>query len=59
MTSNSSGTKQVLMTRRQYTDPLGSDEEEDAQSPNTIKQYSAPVTPQHRVKSFLHCFTRM
>ncbi|CAL8110865.1 unnamed protein product [Orchesella dallaii] len=47
--SNSSGSKQALMTRRQYTDPLGSDEEDDsAQSPDTIKQYSAPVTPAHR-----------
>lgn len=49
LNSDSSG-KQVLMTRRQYTDPLGSDDEDDSvQSPNTVKQFSAPVTPSHRV----------
>ncbi|ODN04966.1 EH domain-binding protein 1, partial [Orchesella cincta] len=49
LNSSNSGSKQALMTRRQYTDPLGSDDEDDsAQSPDTIKQYSAPVTPAHR-----------
>lgn len=52
--SNGSSSKQLLMTRRQYTDPLGSDDEDDStQSPSTIKQYSAPVTPAHRVHPIL------
>jgi len=39
--------KPVLMTRREYVDPLGSDEEDEEKEPKKIN--SAPVTPAHRV----------
>jgi hypothetical protein len=35
------------MTRRQYTDPLGSDDEEDENVNETHRRNSAPTTPAH------------
>ncbi|CAG7716093.1 unnamed protein product [Allacma fusca] len=37
-----------LMTRRQYTDPLGSDDEDDTAKSETPRRSSEPVTPVHR-----------
>lgn len=44
------GTRPPLMTRRQYTDPLGSDEEDEMESGGgTNRRSSEPVTPVHKV----------
>jgi hypothetical protein len=47
------GPKQQLMTRRQYADPLGSDEEDDGgvNTPENPSKSSTPPTPIHGVNN--------
>lgn len=48
-TKQSSTQQQQLMTRRQYTDPLGSDEDDDENINEIQRRNSAPPTPVHTV----------
>ncbi|OXA59855.1 EH domain-binding protein 1-like protein 1 isoform X2 [Folsomia candida] len=53
-TKQSSTQQQQLMTRRQYTDPLGSDEDDDENINEIQRRNSAPPTPVHTAKLSSH-----